>query len=61
MTLKLPYFKTIFYFVTSEHERRFSEFSAIFAYNALKIDAYTHIWPMFHFSPIKTPKALTFF
>ena len=34
--------------------------TATFAYNALKIDAYTHIWPMFHFSPLKLQKPYSF-
>ena len=39
----LAYFKSISYFLTSENKRRFSEVSATFSYDALKIDTYTHI------------------
>ena len=46
----LDYFKPIFNFVTTEYKRKFSEVSATFAYNALKMNTYTLIWPMFHFS-----------
>ena len=46
------------HFLTSEHRRGFSEVSATFTYNALKMDTYTYIWTMVHFSPIKTPKTL---
>ena len=43
-------FKPIFHFLTSEQKRRFSEVSGTFVYKALKMDIYTHIWPMFCFS-----------
>ena len=60
MDCVLAYFKPIFNFLTLECKRVFSEVSATFANNALKMDTYIHIWPMFHFFPIKTPKTLQF-
>ena len=56
----LAYFKPIFYFLTWEHKRQFSELSTTFGYNALKIDTYTHIWPMFHFPSLKLQKPYSF-
>ena len=60
MDFVLAYFKPILHFLTSEHKRRFSEVSATFTSNTLKMDTYTHIWAMFHFFPIKSPKTLQF-
>ena len=43
MDCVLAYFKPIFNFLTLERKRVFSEVSATFANNALKMDTYIHI------------------